>query len=158
MGDPATVILDEPTVGLDPLQVTEMRTLIRELAQSHTVVFSSHILSEIESIADTVGIIHHGRMRKEISMRDIEESNLNYIEVTVSDEKRAVYILSEKLGLSNFKLVEGGTIRIYEPEASTSQLSKAMSLNDVEVLSIGRNTETLEDYFLKLTGEVDRSC
>ena len=48
---------------------------------------SSHILSEIESIADTVGIIHHGRMRKEISMRDIEESNLNYIEVTVLDEK-----------------------------------------------------------------------
>ena len=97
-------------------------------------------------------------MRKEISMRDIEESNLNYIEVTVSEEKRAVYVLSEKLGLSNFKLVEGGTIRIYDPEASTSQLSKALSLNDVEVLSIGRNTETLEDYFLKLTGEVDRSC
>lgn len=119
---------------------------------------SSHILSEIESIADTVGIIHHGRMRKEISMRDIEKSNLNYLEVTVSDEKRAVYVLSEKLGLSNFKLVEGGTIRIYDPEASTSQLSRALSRNDVEVLSIGRNTETLEDYFLKLTGEVDRSC
>src|SRR5699024_10065102 len=123
-----------------------------------TIMVSSHILSEIESIADTVGIIHHGRMRKEISMRDIEESNLNYIEVTVSDEKRAVYVLSKKLGLSNFKLVEGGTIRIYDPEASTSQLSRALSLNDVEVLSIGKNTETLEDDFVKLSGEVDRSC
>ena len=49
-------------------------------------------------------------------------------------------------------------IRIYDPEVSTSQISRVLSLNDVEVLSIGRNTETLEDYFLKLTGEVDRSC
>ena len=160
MCKPELLILDEPTNGLDPAGMKQIRDLLKTLCTEYgiTIMVSSHILSEIESIADTVGIIHYGRMRKEISMRDIEESNLNYIEVTVSDEKRAVYVLSEKLGLSNFKLVEGGTIRIYDPEASTSQLSKALSLNDVEVLSIGRNTETLEDYFLKLTGEVDRSC
>ena len=160
MCKPELLVLDEPTNGLDPAGMKQIRDLLKTLCTEYgiTIMVSSHILSEIESIADTVGIIHHGRMRKEISMRDIEESNLNYIEVTVSDEKRAVYVLSEKLSLSNFKLVEGGTIRIYDPEASTSQLSKALSLNDVEVLSIGRNTETLEDYFLKLTGEVDRSC
>lgn len=160
MCKPELLILDEPTNGLDPAGMKQIRDLLKTLCTEYgiTIMVSSHILSEIESIADTVGIIHHGRMRKEISMRDIEESNLNYIEVTVLDEKRAVYVLSEKLGLSNFKLVEGGTIRIYDPEASTSQLSKALSLNDVEVLFIGRNTETLEDYFLKLTGEVDRSC
>ena len=59
-------------------------------------MISSHILSEVESIADTVAIIHHGKMMKEIRMQDIEEMNLNYVELSVTDEKRAAYVLTEK--------------------------------------------------------------
>ena len=66
--------------------------------------------------------------------------------------------MSEKLGLSNFKVMEGGKVRIYDPGISTGQISKALSLNDVDVLSMGKTTETLEDYFLKLTREADGSC
>lgn len=157
---PELLILDEPTNGLDPAGIKQIRDLLNMLCTEYgiTIMVSSHILSEIESIADTVGIIHHGRMRKEIGMRDIEESSLNYIQATVSDERRAAYVLSEKLGLSNFKVMEGGKVRIYDPGISTGQISKALSLNDVDVLSMGKTTETLEDYFLKLTREADGSC
>ena len=134
----------------------QIRDLLKTLCSEYgiTVMISSHILSEVESIADTVAIIHHGKMMKEIRMQDIEEMNLNYVELSVTDEKRAAYVLTEKLGLQNFKILDSGKIRIYDPAASTQQLTKILALNDVEVVSIGKKSETLEDYFLKLTGEV----
>ena len=72
----------------------------------------------------------------------------------MTDEKLAAYVLTEKLGLQNFKILDSGKIRIYDHAASTQQLTKILALNDVEVVSIGKKSETLEDYFLKLTGEV----
>lgn len=151
---PELLILDEPTNGLDPAGMKQVRALLKRLSkgQGITVIISSHILSEIESIADTVGIIHHGKMMKEVSMKDIEEMNLNYIEVAVSDTKKAAHILIEQLNLSNFKVVDNDKVRIYDHNASTQVISKAFALNDVEIMAIGKNTETLEDYFLKLTG------
>lgn len=156
MCKPELLILDEPTNGLDPAGMKQIRDLLRSLCSEYgiTVMISSHILSEVESIADTVGIIHHGRMMKEIRMKDIEEMNLNYVELSVTDEKRAGYVLSDKLDMSNFKILDSGTIRIYDHSVSPQQLTKTLALNDVEVVSIGKKSETLEDYFLKLTGEV----
>lgn len=156
MCKPELLILDEPTNGLDPAGMKQIRDLLKTLCSEYgiTVMISSHILSEVESIADTIGIIHRGKMMKEIRMQDIEEMNLNYVELSVTDEKRAAYVLTEKLGLQNFKTLDSGKIRIYDHAASTQQLTKILALNDVEVVSIGKKSETLEDYFLKLTGEV----
>ena len=67
-------------------------------------------------------------------------------------------MLSEKLGLANFKIVEDGKIRIYDNSVSTQEMSKALALNDVEVIALGKKAETLEDYFLKMTAEVGKSC
>lgn len=91
---------------------------------------------------------------EQLAQKDIEEMNLNYVELSVTDEKLAAYVLTEKLGLQNFKILDSGKIRIYDHAASTQQLTKILALNDVEVVSIGKKSETLEDYFLKLTGEV----
>ena len=156
MCKPELLILDEPTNGLDPAGMKQIRDLLKTLCSEYgiTVMISSHILSEVESIADTVAIIHHGKMMKEIRMQDIEEMNLNYVEISVTNEKWAAYVLTDKLGLQNFKILDSGKIRIYDHAASTQQLTKTLALNDVEVLSIGKKSETLEDYFLKLTGEV----
>lgn len=152
---PELLILDEPTNGLDPVGIKQIRDLLKTLCVKYgiTVMISSHILSEIESIADTVGIINHGHMLKEISMKDIEEMNLNYVELCVANEKKASYVLTDKLGLSNFKIVEDGKIRIYDNKVSTQELSKTLALNDVEIIAIGKKAETLEDYFLKMTAE-----
>ena len=155
MCKPELLILDEPTNGLDPAGMKQIRDLLKMLSSEYgiTIMISSHILSEVESIADTVGIIHHGRMMKEIRMQDIEETNLNYVEISVTDEKKAAYVLAEMLKLHNFKVFDNGKIRIYDHSVSTQQLTKTLALNDVEVVGIGKKAETLEDYFLKLTGE-----
>lgn len=112
MCKPELLILDEPTNGLDPAGMKQIRDLLKTLCSEYgiTVMISSHILSEVESIADTVAIIHHGKMMKEIRMQDIEEMNLNYVELSVTDEKRAAYVLTEKLGLQNFKILDSGKI------------------------------------------------
>lgn len=156
MCKPELLILDEPTNGLDPAGMKQIRDLLKTLCSEYgiTIMISSHILSEVESIADTVGIIHHGKMMKEIRMQDIEEMNLNYVELSVTDERRAAYILTEKLRLHNFKILDCGKIRIYDHGMSVQQITRALALNDVEVVNIGKKSETLEDYFLKLTGEV----
>lgn len=153
---PELLILDEPTNGLDPAGMKQIRDLLKTLCTEYgiTIMISSHILSEIESIADTVGVINHGMMMKEIGMKAIEQMSLAYIELTVLDTKKASFVLSEKLELSNFKIIEDGKIRIYDTRVSTQELSKVLALNDVEVIALGRKAETLEDYFLKMTAEV----
>lgn len=157
MCKPELLILDEPTNGLDPAGMKQIRDLLKALCLEYgiTVMISGHILSEIESIADTIGIIHHGKMVKEISMQDIEETNLAYIELSVKDEKRAAYVLADKLGVRNFKIFDNGKIRIYGSETSIQQVNRILTLNGVDVMGIGKKAETLEDYFLKLTREVN---
>ena len=155
---PELLILDEPTNGLDPAGMKQIRDLLKTLCEEYgiTIMVSSHILSEIESIADTIGVINHGMMIKEIGMKEIEEMSLAYIELTVANPKKAAYVLSDKLGISNFKIIENNTIRIYDQHISTQELSKVMALNDVEGMALGKQSETLEDYFLKMTAEVKR--
>lgn len=150
---PELLILDEPTNGLDPAGMKQIRELLRMLCaeQGTTIVVSSHILSEIESIADTIGIIHQGRMKKEIGLKEIEEMSLAYIELSVQNPERAAYVLSDKLGLTNFKVIDGGMIRIYDDSVTTEEIAKALALHEAAVISLGKKAETLEDYFLKLT-------
>lgn len=80
---PELVVLDEPTNGLDPAGMKQLRDLFKMLCSEYgiTLIISSHLLSEIESIADTIGVINHGKMMKEISMKEISEMNTAYIEL-----------------------------------------------------------------------------
>ena len=157
---PELLILDEPTNGLDPAGMKKLRDLFKMLCTEYgiTIMISSHILSEVESIADTIGIINHGNMIKEISMKEISGMNTAYIEVTTPDAKKAAYVLSDKLQLNNFKIMDEHNIRIYESGASTNDISKALALNEVEISAIGQKAESLENYFLKLTEGEEASC
>lgn len=141
-----------------PFSVT--RDLFRMLCTEYgmTLMISSHLLPEIESIADTVGIINHGKMMKEISMKEIAEMNTAYIELAAEDIKKASYVLAEKMQLSNFKIMDHSVIRIYERGTAVQKISKELMMNDVEISSISQHTETLEDYFLKMTAEAEKSC
>lgn len=157
---PELLILDEPTNGLDPAGIKQIRDLLKALSSEYgiTILISSHILSEIESVANTIGIINHGKLIQEISMEEIEQMNLAYIEVTVANPKKAAVVLTDNLEISNFKIANNGEIRIYDSRVSVQKLSKTFALQDVEVLSLGKKAETLEDYFLKITSEVNESC
>ena len=154
---PELLVLDEPTNGLDPAGMKQLRDLFRMLCTEYgiTIIISSHILSEVESIADTIGVIDHGKMMREISMQEISEMNTSYIELVVEDVKKAAYVLADKLELKNFKVVDGHAIRVYDSGADTGVLSKTLALNDVAIRFIGKKSESLEDYFLKVTGEGD---
>ena len=147
---PELVVLDEPTNGLDPAGMKQLRDLFKMLCSEYG------ILSEIESIADTIGVINHGKMMKEISMKEISEMNTAYIELAATDTKKAAYVLAEKMELNNFKIIDDSKIRIYEVNVTTQEISKELMLNDVEIISINKHTETLEDYFLKMTAEVGK--
>ncbi len=157
---PELLILDEPTNGLDPAGIKHVRGLLKSLSSEYemTVMISSHILSEIESIADTVGILHQGKLVKEIGMKMLEEMNTACIEISVTDTKGAAYVLSDRCGMHNFKIIDGGNIRIYDPEATVQETAKTLAAHRIEVTAIGKKSETLEDYFLKITGEADGSC
>ena len=152
---PELLILDEPTNGLDPAGMKQIRDLFRMLCSEYgiTIIISSHMLSEVESIADTIGVINHGNMMKEISMKEISEMNTANIELAVENTKKAAYVLADKLELSNFKVIDEKCIRIYDTCIDTKDISKALAMNEVEINSISKKAESLEDYFLKLTGE-----
>ena len=151
---PELLILDEPTNGLDPAGIKQIRDLLRMLCTEYdiTIIVSSHILSEIESIADTIGVINRGVLVQEIAMQEITERSLAYIELNVVDTRKASYVLSDKIGIDNFKIVEDRIIRIYDGNISAQELSKTLALHDVEMTAIGTKSESLEEYFLKLTG------
>lgn len=149
---PELLILDEPINGLDPEGIREIRDLLKLLSKEYgiTILISSHILSEIEQIADTIGVVSTGRIIKEVSMNDIKAMNTEYIEIETDNCKRAGYILDKNLGIKNFKIVDGNKIRIYDSQALKNEISKELIMNDVEISSITRRSSSLEDYFLKL--------
>ena len=157
---PELLVLDEPTNGLDPAGMKQIRDLLQMLCKEYgmTILISSHILSEVESIADTIGVIHHGKMMQEISMQEIFERNTEYIELTVEDTKKAAYILAEKLQVNNFKVFDEQYIRIYDTRVTTTDIAKALTSQEIDIQTIGKKSESLEDYFLKLTNEGEKLC
>lgn len=150
---PEILILDEPINGLDPEGIREIRDLLKLLCKEYgiTILISSHILSEIEQMADTIGVLSDGRLIKEVSMKDVKELNTEHIEIETNNSKKAGYILENTLGIKNFKILDGDKIRIYDSKALKNQVSKALIMNDVEIISISTKNTSLEDYFLKLT-------
>lgn len=93
--DPELLILDEPTNGLDPIGIVEVRDFIKDLSveRGKTILISSHILSEIQLLADDIGIIDHGVLLEESSMGELEKKNSKYIMLQVSDVSKAALIL-----------------------------------------------------------------
>lgn len=157
---PEFVILDEPTNGLDPAGMKQIRDLFQMLCTEYGMTFmiSSHLLSEVESIAHMVGVIHHGKLIQEISIKEISETNMTYIELQAEEVKRAAYVLADKMQLSNFKILDDSKIRIYEKGVSVQKISKELMMQNIEISSIYQHTKTLEDYFLEVTKEEERGC
>lgn len=105
---------------------------------------------KIEQIADTIGVIRDGRLLEEVSMEDVRGQNTEYIELVTPNQTRACFVLEKELHVTNFKILNEKTIRIYEAEASQSAISKALILNDVEIESMNKKYTSLEDYFINL--------
>lgn len=149
---PELLILDEPINGLDPIGIKEFRDLFKMLSKEYgiTILISSHILAEIEQIADTIGVINNGRLIEEVSMESIRAGNTEYIELIVGDAEKVTYILSNELNISNFKVLDSKTIRIYDGSISQNQITKTLINSDISIEGITKKNGSLEEYFLNL--------
>lgn len=148
---PEFLILDEPINGLDPAGIKAMRKLFKMLNQEYgmTLLLSSHIIGEIEQIADTIGVIKGGKLIEEASMDSIKARNTEYIELVTSNQRKAAMVLHDKLGINNFKVIDDQTIRIYDTEVPQLSISKTLILEDINIESIDKKRTTLEEYFIK---------
>ena len=152
--DPELLILDEPTNGLDPIGIAEMRNFIKELSveRGKTILISSHILSEIALLADDIGIIDHGLLLEENSMKELKKKNRKYILLQVSDVSKAALILEHQFHLVDYSVHDDQTLRIYDTCLDMAEINKALIVQDIAVISSQVCIDTLEDYFKKITG------
>ena len=152
--DPELLILDEPTNGLDPIGIAEMRNFIKELSveRGKTILISSHILSEIALLSDDIGIIDHGLLLEENSMKELKKKNRKYILLQVSDVSKAALILEHQFHLVDYSVHDDQTLRIYDTCLDMAEINKALMVQDIAVISSQVCNDTLEDYFKKITG------
>ncbi|CAM4218710.1 bacitracin ABC transporter ATP-binding protein [Bacillus manliponensis] len=151
---PELLILDEPTNGLDPIGIKEMRRLLKSLVEERkiTLLISSHILSEVEQLVDRMGIIHEGKLLEEIKFDDLRKRNRKYIEFQVLNDNKATLLLENYFGIVDYEVHEEGNIRVYSHFGQQGQINKVFVQNDIEVLKIMMSEDKLEDYFTKLVG------
>ena len=154
MHDPELLILDEPINGLDPIGIAEVRSFIRELcdARGKTILISSHILSEISLLADDVGIIDHGTLLEEESLKELEEKNEKYIHFCVSEAQKAAQIITRAFRSNNFRLVDGNNLYLYDTNLPVASLTRAFVEAGLDVQEAHLCEDTLEDYFKRITG------
>ena len=151
---PELLMLDEPINALDPEGIREMRNLFLRLNREEgtTIFISSHILSEVDLLADRIGVIRNGKLLTEVPIEEIHKRQTEYISLQVDDVARAAALL-EAMENQNFSVTDSAFIRIYDTDISGKTLSKTMIENGVGVESLGRRQDTLEDYFFWLTEE-----
>lgn len=148
------LILDEPTNGLDPIGIAEVRDFIKTLSieRGKTILISSHILSEIALLADDIGIIDHGVLLEENSMNELQKKNSKYILLQVSDIPKTSLVLERQFGVTEYSVQDEHTLRIYDTSLDMAAVNKALVVQDIAVISSQLCNDTLEDYFKKITG------
>ena len=163
VADPKILILDEPTVGLDPKQITEIRSLIKNLGKKHTVILSSHILSEVSQICDRVIIINKGKIVAVDTPENLERkvSDNNLIYVTVEDKEGKVDNIKEKIkGIKEIKLIktnEDNTKQYEITGENDVNLNKTIfnefAKEEITIVEMKKAEATLEDAFMKIIKE-----
>ena len=163
VGEPKILILDEPTVGLDPKQITEIRNLIKELGKTHTVILSSHILSEVSQICNKVIIINKGKIVAIDTPENLENkvSQNNCIYVTVEDTENKIANMKDKIKeIKNIELVQENEDKtkqyLIEADKDVDLRKKVFSefaKENITIFEMKKADTTLEDAFMKLIEE-----
>lgn len=160
LGYPEMIILDEPTVGLDPKQIIEIRDLIKKLGEKHTVILSSHILTEISAVCDHVFIISKGKLVASDSTENLldQMSGAQEIELTVRSEADRAKALLEEIEFvdhADLKDAKEGSILIRAKSGNDirEEVFQLMAENHIPVLEMRTVTKSLEDVFLQITQE-----
>ena len=160
LGYPEIIILDEPTVVLDPKQIIEIRDLIKKLGEKHTVILSSHILTEISAVCDHVFIISKGKLVASDSTENLldQMSGAQEIELTVRSEADRAKALLEEIEYvdhADLKDAKEGSILVRAKSGNDirEEVFQLMAENHIPVLEMRTVTKSLEDVFLQITQE-----
>lgn len=161
IGYPDVIILDEPMVGLDPKQIIEIRTLIKKLSKNHTIILSSHILSEVSTLCDHIMIISHGKLVASDSPQGLQKLMEKSIEIEVvalGSMDKAEEILSKIEHIQSYTFetaAEENSVKIrivtQDNMDIRKELSVALTGGDMPVVSMNKIEKSLEDIFLQLT-------
>lgn len=154
MGKPDFLILDEPINGLDPGGIIEFRQILKTLSKEYgmTILISSHILSELEQVADRYGIVHQGRLVKEFTQIQLEQDTRRYLSVKVGNAADAVAILEQKMGIREYEVLPDNELRIYTCLDKSADITFELASNQVRVIAIKEMGSTLENYFMTAIG------
>lgn len=166
IGYPEVIILDEPTVGLDPKQIIEIRELIRELAKKHTIILSSHILSEVSAVCDHIMIISKGKL----VASDTPEGLMTLLKggrqmklSVLGEQSKVEELLRSMESVKDFCMqpprAEGMVsvnIRTEDTEDIRVELFHRLAAADMPIMELSLSEKSLEDVFLELTGEEDK--
>ena len=156
MNDPKILILDEPTNGLDPIGIAEMRELLIRLCheEGKTLIISSHILSEMALLADDIGIINKGALLEECTLQELQKKAEQYILIRTSKQYLAEKTLKNKLGVERMERAADGGIRIYDLSKTIEEVGLCLYKNNLPLSHLELCADNLENYFKKTTGGV----
>ena len=154
MGEPEFLVLDEPTNGLDPEGIIEVRKMLKKLNQERglTILVSSHILGELAKLATRYGIINDGVLIEEFTDKELSERCRAGLIVKVDNVHKASEILKSELNTENFNVLDDNTLEILEFLENPGVITKAFAKNDISVDSISQKSVDLEEYFMSVIG------
>lgn len=162
LGNPKVIILDEPTVGLDPIQIIEIRDLIKNLGKTHTVIFSSHILSEVQTICDRIVMIAHGKLVALGEPDTLQKQLLTDGEIVLTTDATIVQVeqaLSEVSGIQLLEFTQGqSNMTVVHIKTGSSDMntvarsvSQSFASNNLVIYEMSQKKGSLEDMFLELS-------
>ena len=159
-GTPDVIILDEPTAGLDPRQASELRQLIQSLRGEHTVIFSSHILSEVQSVCDRVLILHHGKVLCDSALEELKNRENKLRAVIACGEGTLMPALRSLEKISHVEVIRGGepgttqVLLTVREDGAERELFTLLSALQAPLLRLQAQERSLEEIFLKTTDEI----
>jgi len=151
INEPEFIILDEPMNGLDPKGFVEVRDTIAELnKQGITFLISSHILSELEKVCTKIGFISHGKLLKELTIKELHQQSKPRIEIEAKNIDEVAKLLQSKLSIKSFE-IENEVLNIYD-SIDLNDVLKCLVKNSITVLNVSKKEDTIETYYMKLMG------
>jgi ABC-2 type transport system ATP-binding protein len=155
LGNPELLVLDEPTNGLDPIGISQMRELLLKLNKERgvTILISSHILKELGAIATHYGFINRGEMIEQLAAKELAARCKDALAIKVDNTEKACAVLESICGCKDYKILPNNTILCYDRIEHPEQLNRELAKNSVEVYSLVQEGRNLEDYFIELLGE-----
>jgi len=160
LGEPELLILDEPTNGLDPINVVEVRALLKRLNRhtGTTILISSHVLSELHQLATHYGIIHRGKLLEELTAQELGERCRQYLHIKVDDPARGAAVIGSVLGTEAFELLPDGTIRLFEGMERPGEVSAMLVKSGLVIEQFMPMGEQLENYYIRRIGGAEREA